>query len=310
MQLELIDRLAEIPFRLRRAQASNADTWPVSSTELARIRITWPTQVQWAPAEGITETLRAGLKRLGVLRLGALPQTLRGVIVLACMVDEQPRQIALDYMDNHLAVNAEALAASDLYIKLQFSEAGYADPKIIPGGYPVTGLDYYRYYAPFRARYVHDRRIDVLGRFGYTFQGEIRRKAVSLLSAAKDLDYVGTGKKVRYSRFLREAASARLCLDLPGNGRFTHRVAEFLGIGSCLIALRYPTALNIPLVAGVHYVAVADDLSDLVDACRYYVAQSEEREKIARAGSEYFDKYLHCDQLAHYYARNILDRLA
>lgn len=310
MQLELIDRLAEIPFRLREARHANSDTWPVSAAELARVRITWPTHAQWAPAEGITETLRAGLAKLGVLRFQAIPQTLRGVIVMACLVDERHRTVVLDYMDNPLAVNEQALDASDIYIKLQHAEAGYADQRIIPGGYPVSSLDYYRYYEPFRALYARGRAIDVLGRFGFTFQGELRRKAVEMLTTAKDIDYVGSGKKVRYSRFLREAASARMCLDLPGNGPFTFRIGEFLGLGSCLIAPRYTTSLPVPLEPNVHYVAIARDLSDLLDTCRHYLSHDEEREKIAHAGREYFNRFLDCDQLAHYYVRNILDRLA
>jgi spore maturation protein CgeB len=114
---------------------------------------------------------------------------------------------------------------------------------------------------------------------------------------------------VRYSRFLEEVASARLCLHLPGNGPFTHRIGEFLGLGRCMVSLRFTTALHVPLEAGVHYVAIADDLSDLVDKCRYYLRHDDEREQIARRGQDFFDRYLHSDQLASYYVRSILDRL-
>jgi hypothetical protein len=179
----------------------------------------------------------------------------------------------------------------------------------MPGGYTVTVRDYYQCYRQYRAKYARDRRIDVLGRFGYRFQPELRRKAVALLSAAEGIHFVGGAGKVGYSRFLREAASARLCLDLPGNGSFTHRIAEFLGIGSCMVSLRHSTVLHVPLEAGIHYVEIADDLSDLVDKCRYYIHRDEERERIAQAGWDYFERYLHCDQLASYYVRSILQRL-
>jgi spore maturation protein CgeB len=60
----------------------------------------------------------------------------------------------------------------------------------------------------------------------------------------------------------------------------------------------------------MHYVAVKDDLSDLVDVCRYYLSREAERAEIARSGRDFFDRYLHCDQLAAYYLRTVMDRLA
>jgi spore maturation protein CgeB len=130
-----------------------------------------------------------------------------------------------------------------------------------------------------------------------------------LPAAANDIDFVGAGGKVRYSRFLREIAGARLSLHVAGNGPFTHRITEFLGLGSCMISVRFPLALHVPLVPGVHYVTCADDLSDLVEVCRYYIRLDDDRERIAAAGCEYFDRYLHCDQLAGYYVTTILNRL-
>jgi hypothetical protein len=257
----------------------------------------------------IVETLKDGLMARGLIRAVPTPQPHKGVFMLDCFVDGRPHRVVVDYADFHNFVNEAALDECSLYFKGQFREGGYADSRIVAGGYTVTGRDFYRYCQPFRNRYATGRRIDVLGRFGYTFQGEIRRKAVAMLQAASDLNYVGTGPKVRYSRFIREAASARLCLHLPGNGSFTHRVAEFLGVGSCMMSVRYATALHVPLEPGVHYVLIADDLSDLVDKCRYYVANDEERERIASAGREFFDRYLHFDQLASYYVRTLLDRL-
>jgi hypothetical protein len=270
--------------------------------------ISWPSVYQWPLSKGIVETLKDGLSRVCQVRAVSMPQPYKGVVMLSCAVDGKAHPVALDYSD-YPAINTHALAACSLYIKLQFDRAAYDDAKIIAGGYPVTGLDYYKYFMAYRSRFGHRRRIDVLGRFGYRFQAELRRKAVALLSDSSDIHFVGSAGKVRYSRFLREAASARLCLDLPGNGPFTHRVAEFLGIGSCMVSIRHATVLHVPIEPGTHYVEIADDLSDLGDKCRYYIGHDEEREEIASAGRDYFDRYLHCDQLACYYVRNILDRL-
>jgi hypothetical protein len=308
-RLQLADRLAELPYRVRPRPHTRALTWPLTENDRSRVAIAWPSRYQWVGAAHIVETLKDGLARLGVLRVRATSQTHEGGVMLTCTVDGRPHAVFLDYRDYPVFINNAALAESDLYLKCQFQSEGYDDHRIIPGGYPTTHGEYYKYYLPFRSKYAIDRRIGVLGRFGYDFQAETRRKAVEILAATPGIDFVGSGGKVRYSRFLREAASARLCLHLPGNGPFTHRVAEFLGLGSCMISVRFATALHVPLEPGVHYVEIADDLSDLVDKCRHYLANDEERERIAKSGQNYFDRNLHCDQLASYYVRNILDRL-
>ena len=269
----------------------------------------WPSRYQWSQTAPIVETFKDGFARLGVLRVKSTPQRHGGGVMLSCAVDGRPHAVFLDCQDDPMFINDAALAEADLYFKCQFRRDGYQDDRIIPGGYPTTNCRYYKFYLPFRSRYASDRRIGVLGRFGYTFQGEVRRRAVEVLDATADIDFVGSSGKVRYSRFLEEAASARLCLHLPGNGPFTHRVSEFLGLGTCMISLRFPTALHVPLEAGTHYVDIADDLSDLVEKCRHYLRHDEERERIAKLGQDFFDRNLHCDQLASYYLRNILDRL-
>jgi hypothetical protein len=310
MKLQLVDRLRELPYRVRPLRRAQSLSWPLTADDRAAVAITWPDTYGWPPLAGIVETVKAGLSRTGVLRVGSTEQELEGVIMLSCIINGRPQFVALDFSDYHDFINEVALAKCSLYIKAQFRREGYSDARIIPGGYPVTGCDYYRYYSAYRRHSAAARRFDVVGRFGYTFQGVMRRAAVELLDTADDLHYVGSEGKVRYSRFIREAASARMCLHLPGNGSFTHRVAEFLGLGTCMLSVRFATTLHVPLEAGTHYVEIADDLHDLVDKVRYYRDHDEERERIARAGREYFDRYLHCDQLAAYYVRSMLDRLA
>jgi hypothetical protein len=308
LNLQLVDRLAELPYRVRPRRRPEVATWPLTTHDRARVAITWPSRYQWSEIAPIVETFKDSLARLGVLQVRSVPQTHTGGVMLQCMVDGRPHSVFLDAFD-HPIINAAALAESALYFKCQFRNGGYDDDRILPGGYPTTNCRYYKFYRPFRAKYATRRPIDVVGRFGYAFQEELRRRAVQILAATPDIVFVGSGGKVRYSRFLEEVASARLCLHLPGNGPFTHRIGEFLGLGRCMVSLRFTTALHVPLEAGVHYVAIADDLSDLVDKCRYYLRHDDEREQIARRGQDFFDRYLHSDQLASYYVRSILDRL-
>jgi spore maturation protein CgeB len=76
-----------------------------------------------------------------------------------------------------------------------------------------------------------------------------------------------------------------------------------------MMSLRLTTSLHVPIIPGTHYVVIADDLSDLLMKTRYYLAHEDERKKIALAGAEYFDRYLHSEQLVQYLIRKILGHL-
>lgn len=308
-ELQLADRIAEIPYRVRPPSHVHTRTWRISQEELSRISILWPTQYEWPDGAAILESVKYAFETLGVIREERTPQLYTGVVMLYCVVDGKSHAVAFDYSDYHDLINESALAKSSLYIKCQHRIEGYSDPRIVPGGYITTTRRYYRYYIPFRRRGNLAPTIDLVGRFGFTFQGELRRRAVALLADASDIQFVGNTGKVRYSRFLREVASARLSLHLPGNGPFTHRVAEFLGLGTCMISVPFATALHVPLVPGIHYVEIKPDLSDLLEKVRYYLQREDQRNRIAAAGRDYFDKYLHHEQLVSYYIRRILDRL-
>jgi hypothetical protein len=167
--------------------------------------------------------------------------------------------------------------------------------------------DFYKHLGWLRA--LQDRsepRFDVYGRFGAQFATETRRKAVGLLEKQTSFRYEGGLKTVRYSRFLKEAALSEVCIDLPGNGDFCFRLIDYLAVGACVIALRHRTTLPAPLLDREHIVYTKDDLSDLVDLCRYYLDHPQERKRIRAAGRSYFDRYLHREQLARYYLHEAL----
>src|SRR5262249_18290776 len=126
-------------------------------------------------------------------------------------------------------------------------------------------------------------------------------EAVQLLSNQSSFHYEGGLSKVRYSRFLREVARSKICIDLPGNGDFCFRLIDYLAVGTCVIGPRHRTLLHVPLVDRKHIVYTQDDLSDLIELCMFYLKNDEARENICQNSRLFFDQYLQRDQLAAYY---------
>lgn len=221
-------------------------------------------------------------------------------------------RVALDYWD-YPDVNDACAAETGLYFKMQYREEGYGRERVVPGGFvparPRGRPGFYRLLGKLREeRRQASFRCDVYGRFSLAYATETRREVHEALSACDGLAYVGSLEVVGYGRFLREAAHAKVCLDLPGNGDLCHRLVEYLGIGACVVSLRHGTRLHVPLTDGVE-VAYAADVPELVELCRRYARDERAREAMAERARSYFDRYLHRDQLAAYYLHELAGRL-
>ena len=310
MKQKIKDKLAEVPYWFSiRSHVSNL-TWPLSAVDSARVRVQWPLTYEWPGGAWLVETVRYGLQHLGVVRMAELPQAFEGVIFLRCLIDGNEFRVALDYSDYPETLNQAALGECDLYLKWQYRLGGYAEPKVRPGGYVVTQDKYYQFYERMRRIGNAAPNTDIAARFGVRWSGELRQKAVQLLTAADDISLVSNTGIVTYSRFLKEVGYARLGLQLPGQGPLSPRIAEFLGLGTCMISVPLGAELHVPLVPGTHFVEISHDLSDLVEKVRFYLAHDEDRLRIASAGRDYFDRYLHCEQLAGYYVHSMLEAYA
>lgn len=95
--------------------------------------------------------------------------------------------------------------------------------------------------------------------------------------------------KYEYSEYLVMQAKTKIGLAPPGVGEFTFRQIEFMAMGRpCLITK--PSL--VPMADGRGcWIEVEQDLSDFVDKVNYYLEHNEEREKIARKGQAFYEKY-------------------
>jgi hypothetical protein len=282
-------------------------TWAIPAADLETVVIRWPTEHSHPKTSRFVQFLAWGFPRRVRWELRPIPQPYPLTVNFEFEVEGRVYRNAIDVADRD-SVDPETVATSDLVFKYQFSGDGYLHDNVIPGGYVPKGPRLYSYLRHLRT--LRDRRrnrYDVYGRFSAHVGTEVRTRAIELLSEQRAFEYTGTLAKVRYVRSLDEAAHSRVCLDLPGNGAFCYRLVENLAIGSCIVGPEPRNRLPVPLEDGVHMAFCKPDLSDLVARCQYYLEHEEERLQLVRGSRDYFDRYLHREQITDYYLSRCLD---
>jgi glycosyl transferase family 1 len=275
-------------------------SWPLQDGVRDRVQVVWPTRYDWPDTGRWVDSLVAGFRAHVRVRFAELDQPYHHVVVFRLELDGRSHEVAVDYADRS-DVNDECRQRCALYFKMQFLGGGYGDEAVVPGGFPPSWPGLYQYLG--RLRRIRRRRgfaSDVYGRFSEAPSPDTRRRAVRLLREQQRFTYEGGLRMLRYSRYLAEIARARVCIDLPGYGDFCFRLIDYLAVGACVIGPRPSTVLHAPLTDRVNVVYCADDLSDLVDLCEYYVNHADERERIADAAAVHFDRYLERTQWAAY----------
>jgi hypothetical protein len=300
------DLAVETWWRARpRPESPPPPSWPLVEEALAGTTVRWPEQYDWPLADTWLEPVRRGLARWVRVESAAIEQPYRSVAILHVVLDGAVHEVALDYSD-FMPLEPKAVSRCPVYFKMQHAREGYGHANVVPGGY--ISRDVYPFLG--RARSRRERREfahDVYGRFSPNRPS--RKRALADLTSQSTFAYVGGPRIVRYSRSLREAADAKVCVDLPGRGDFCFRLLDYLAIGSCVVGPPHRTVLHVPLVDGVHIARVSEDMSDLVDVCAFYVRDGDARERLARQARDFFDRYLHRDQIAAYYLHTCLERL-
>jgi glycosyltransferase involved in cell wall biosynthesis len=285
--------------------------WNLGREELGRLSIRWPGKYEWDPARDWVNILLQGFREhVKVEIVDDIPQPYLGTVVYQAILDGRVHDIAIGYSD-YMPIDEDCANQCSLYFKMQFLRGGYGNEKVIPGGYVPEGSKIY-FQLP-KLRKLRDQRqytYEVYGRFGLNAAREIRERAINILNRQDRFRFEGGMKNVSYVEFLKEVAQSKVCIDLPGQGDFCFRLINYMAVGTFIVAYPHGTDLQVPLVDGKHLVYCKPDYSDLVDICHYYLEHDEEREKIARNSREFFDQYLHKDNLTRYYLRTMLDRLA
>lgn len=272
-----------------------------------RVSVRWPRAYQWRFMYIGGDQLRDMLQRRVDVVRADLPQPYRGTIVSQFVVDGRPHQVAFNVSDYPDFVEEECTRDSLLTFKFQFRDDGYPHPTIVPGGYLPASRKLYPFLKYLRwAKSHREPRFDVYGRFSMSFARDIRAEVLRDLANAGSFTFWGGDRVVSYSRYLREVARARVCIDLPGTGPLCMRFVEYLAVGACVVARRHGVRLPGEVGDGTHLVYWSGGPDEAVRACQELLEDEARRQVMEKSAREFFDRYLHRDQLSAYYISMVL----
>lgn len=292
-------------------------TWPLDRDRLRDVHVRWPAtyRSRVAGVQPLDESriarrlasLRHAMGTMVTSEVAELEQPYASVVLFELVVDGRTHEMAID-QSPYLPVDEACAERCLVYFKRHFSTAGYAQPRVVPGGFaPLKHDTLHRHLT--RLRRPGPERHDVYARFSPQFSPEVRGPILKLLEEQSRFRFEGGTHLTMYTEYLRDIASSRVCVDVPGEGPLSYRLVEYLAVGSCVVAYPHKARLHVPLVDREHVVYVREDLSDLVDVCAHLLEHPEERARLVAASRDFFDRYLHRDQLAAYHLRTMLDRI-
>lgn len=298
-------------FVLGRQRPEPQCPWQVNAQELADVRIAWPRNLGWQWANGWVDPLLHGFRSRIAVTIEDIPQELAGVTLIMFHRGKRVYRVGIntsDYPDLIQIHSPEA--ALDLEFKMQYRNDGYDEPRVVPGGYISDRMLAYWYARRLQRERDRQRfRWDVYGRFGTRFATEVRGRAIGMLQNQHRVQFYGGHGLVNFTKYLREIAHSRVCIDLPGNGPFCFRLVDYLAVGACIISVPHATRMPVPLIDRRNIIYTKPDMSDLVDLCEQYAHDETARENVTREAQQYYRQHLYWRSLSDYYLRTLLDRL-
>jgi hypothetical protein len=282
-------------------------TWPPDEAVLARMRIRWPADYEWHFRRVLGDQMLAAFRRFVKVDVVKLAQPYQGVITFQLTMGGKSHVINIETSD-YPDLNEEAYHNCALHFKQQFRHEGYGLDRIIPGSYLNNDPIIYRYLRWLRrTRDEAPPRYDVTGRF--QLRMDQRRTPIDILRQSTGFRFRGGEGKVRYSRYLREIAGSKICVDLPGSANITFRIFDYFAVGACVVGPPHKCRLPVPFIDGEHLVYCREDYSDLEDICVALLRDDAERRRFIRKSRAFFDRYMHRDQLAAYYLHHCITML-
>jgi hypothetical protein len=304
-----VDRGVELAWRALPEQAPTVPlTWPLDRERLRDVVVRWPSTIHSNCRAMIGGQVRDALGKYVRTETAELPQPYDRVINFQIEIAGRSHRVMVETSD-YPDLNELAYADADLHFKMEYRKDGYGDRnRLLPGGYVPNDSAIYSYLP--RLRKLRDEappRYEVSGRYGLSM--EKRRVPLEILRSSRRFAFYGGEGKVRYSRYLREVAQSRVCIDLPSMSSVTFRMIDYLAVGTCIVGPPHTNQMQAPFENGVHVAYCKPDYSDLEQVCAYYLENEPARQALITNSRTFFDRYLHRDQLGAYYLHHCLERL-
>ena len=305
-----MDRSVELAWRAFPSPTAVAEpTWALDRDLLRQVTVRWPAKIASNCRAMIGNQVLDAMGQHVRTEIADLAQPYDRVITFEFAIGKRTHRVMVETSD-YPELNEAAYADAALHFKMEYRKSGYEDrDRLIPGGYVPNDPAIYTYLP--RLRELRDNatpRYEVAGRYGLSM--EKRRRPLEILRSSTRFEFYGGEGKVRYSRYLRETALARVCIDLPSMSSITFRMIDYLAIGTCIVGPPHTNQMQAPFENGVHVAYCQPDYSDLEDVCLYYLEHENERRTLIANSRAFFDRYLHRDQLGPYYLHHCIARLA
>lgn len=271
------------------------------------IKIVWPQEYSLSETAKWADAILSALSLYATIQRTAVVQSDDAHISAFISINDSTLiPITFDFSDYPM-LDTKLVAHNTPYFKLQLAKTIAIPDNVYPGGYLPNDPIIYNLLGHLRDRRLKtEPRFDVYGRFGKLYGFEQRSACIDTLAKCGHPMHGGFAF-VRYSRFLDEASSSRICIDLPGNGALCFRFIDMLALGCFIIAYPHNTVMPSPLINGEHLVYMKEDMSDLPELVEYYLHHEEERLRIAANAQRYFDNTLSKASLGAYYLRTIIE---
>jgi hypothetical protein len=185
-------------------------------------------------------------------------------------------------------ISTDILSQVDLYFKCT-APTGQLPSNVVKAGYfaQSTGL-----LAKAREKVLKSqpkKKVDVYGRFGsWTDSQSFRQTLVDNLCNST-LNFTGGFTLRIYPAYLRELMTARIALDAPGQAPLSCRLVETMALGVLVVSRKQICAFPEEMIDGVHYIAIKDDGSNVVEICKELLDDKDRMESIVSQAMIFFD---------------------